>query len=203
MSYDNVIVGGGSAGATLAVRLSEDPAVSVCLLKAGGAGRGWLSRVPTAVAAVISGRPPIRNWAFHTVAQPGLNGRKGYQPRGKGLVGSSAINAMLYVRGHARDYDEWRDPGCEGWGWDDVLPYFKRAENHYAGGNDAHGDSGPLHVSGQPDPRPITADFIKAGAAHQIPQVSDFNTGENEGIGYYEVTQFHDDARRGVRASTR
>ena len=105
MKYDYVIVGGGSAGCVMAARLSEDANVSVCLIEAGGDGRGLFVRAPALVAGMISGRPKINNWAFHTEPQSGLNGRRGFQPRGKGLGGSSAINAMLYVRGHARDYE--------------------------------------------------------------------------------------------------
>ena len=106
MAYDYVIVGGGSGGSTLAARLSEDPDISVCLLEAGGRGDSILVRAPAAVVAMLPGRPKINNWAFETVPQTGLSGRKGYQPRGKALGGSSAINAMLYVRGHSKDYDE-------------------------------------------------------------------------------------------------
>ena len=115
MNFDYVIVGGGSAGSVLAARLSENPNMSVCLLEAGGDGKDLLIRVPAGVVAMLPGRPKINNWAFETVPQPGLKGRQGYQPRGKALGGSSAINAMLYVRGHARDYDEWAENGADGW----------------------------------------------------------------------------------------
>ncbi len=191
MQFDYVIVGGGSAGSTLASRLSEDPEITVCLIEAGGKGDGLLVRAPAAVVAMLPGRPKINNWAFETVPQSGLNGRKGYQPRGKTLGGSSAINAMLYIRGHAKDYDEWSDLGCTGWNWDAVLPYFKRSENNERGGDDAHGGKGPLQVSNQKSPRPITRAFIEAGKALQIREVADFNAGDNEGIGEYQVTQFH------------
>jgi len=122
MEFDYIIAGGGSAGSVLAARLSDDPQVSVCLIEAGGGGAGFLIRAPAMVAAMVSGRPKINNWAFHTVPQPGLNGRCGFQPRGRALGGSSAINAMLYVRGNTADYDEWADPGADGWDWASVLP---------------------------------------------------------------------------------
>ncbi len=117
MEFDYVIVGGGSAGATLAARLSENPDARVCLLEAGGRGDSILVRAPAAVVAMLPGRPKINNWALNTVPQAGLNGRQGYQPRGKALGGSSAINAMLYIRGHKSDYDGWADLGNDGWDW--------------------------------------------------------------------------------------
>lgn len=201
MQFDYIIVGGGSAGSTLASRLSEDANTSVCLLEAGGKGDSILVRAPAAVVAMLPGRPKINNWAFETVPQPGLNGRKGYQPRGKTLGGSSAINAMLYVRGHAGDYDEWADLGCTGWDWQSVLPYFKRAENNERGGDDSHGAAGPLQVSNQKTPRPVTRAFVEAGQALQLREVADFNTGDNEGIGEYQVTQFHAADKNGERCS--
>jgi choline dehydrogenase-like flavoprotein len=201
MAYDYVIVGGGSAGSALAARLSEDPQTTVCLLEAGGQGKGIFVRAPAAVVAVLPGRPKIGNWAFQTVPQAGLKGRRGYQPRGKGLGGSSAINAMLYVRGHRDDYDEWADLGCAGWDWDSVLPYFLRSENNQRGAGEMHGDSGPLQVCDQKSPRPISQAFVQAGAAMQLPACADFNTGDNEGIGLFQVTQFHDAARNGERCS--
>ncbi|MDE4134317.1 choline dehydrogenase [Phaeobacter sp. QD34_3] len=201
MQFDYVIVGGGSAGSTLASRLSEDPNISVCLLEAGGRGDSILVRAPAAVVAMLPGRPKINNWAYETVPQPGLNGRKGYQPRGKALGGSSAINAMLYIRGHAGDYDEWASLGCPGWAWQNVLPYFQRAENNERGADDAHGGSGPLQVSDQKSPRPISRAFVEAGKALQIREVEDFNSGDNEGIGLYQVTQFHEATKNGERCS--
>ncbi len=201
MTFDYVIAGGGSAGATLASRLSEDPSVSVCLLEAGGDGRELLIRVPVGIAAMLPGRPRINNWAFQTEPQPGLNGRRGYQPRGRTLGGSSAINAMLYVRGHPTDYDDWAQGGCAGWSWNDVLPYFRKAEGNQRGGDPLHGADGPLQVRDQANPRPLAHAFIEACAQHQIRRNDDFNGPEQEGAGLYQVTQFHDSRRRGERCS--
>jgi choline dehydrogenase-like flavoprotein len=201
MEFDYVIVGGGSGGATLAARLSEDPAIQVCLLEAGGDGRGILVRTPAGVVAMVSGRPKINNYAYQTVPQPGLNGRRGYQPRGKCLGGSSAINAMLYMRGHRSDYDDWARQGCTGWSFDEVLPYFKRSEGNQRGESRLHGGNGPLQVSEQQSPRKITEDFIKAGMECGIRRNDDFNGEEQEGVGLYQVTQFHGGARNGERCS--
>ncbi|HBS49536.1 MAG TPA: glucose-methanol-choline oxidoreductase [Rhodobacteraceae bacterium] len=201
MEFDYVIVGGGSGGATLAARLSEDPDVSVCLLEAGGEGRHLLIRAPAGTVAILPGHGKISNWAYQTVPQPGLNGRRGYQPRGKALGGSSAINAMLYVRGHRGDYDEWADLGCEGWDWDSVLPYFKRAQHAQDGACDHHGGDGPLQVRHQHAPRPIPRAFVEAATRLQHRERADFNTGDNEGVGLYQVTQFHAGPRLGERCS--
>lgn len=201
MNFDYVIVGGGSAGATLASRLSEDANISVCLLEAGGQGDSILVRAPAAMVTTMPGHGKINNWAFQTVPQPGLLGRRGYQPRGRALGGSSAINAMLYVRGQREDYDGWADLGCHGWEWDAVLPYFKRAENNAWGADANHGVGGPLHVSDQQTPRPITHAFVEAAHRIGMPLRKDFNTGDNEGAGIYQVTQFHDAERNGERCS--
>ena len=201
MTHDYVIVGGGSAGATLAGRLSEDPSVSVCLLEAGGRGDHLLIRAPAGVVAILPGRIPFANWRYRTVPQEGLNGRRGYQPRGKALGGSSAINAMLYVRGHRGDYDDWAEAGCEGWDWDSVLPYFRRSEAYVDGEDAVHGGAGPLHVRRQAEPRAITRAFVDAGTRLQHRETADFNAGDNEGIGLYDVTQFHSGPRAGERCS--
>ena len=200
-TFDYVIAGGGSAGATLASRLSEDPAVQVCLLEAGGGGDHILIRAPMGAVGLVPGRGKLCNWAYRTVPQPGLNGRRGFQPRGKALGGSSAINAMLYVRGHRSDYDGWADLGCDGWSWDDCLPYFLRSEANENGADSFHGGDGPLQVSNQKHARPITRAFIEAATTCQHREVADFNTGENEGAGLYQVTQFHSGPRRGERCS--
>ena len=200
--FDYVIVGGGSAGSVLAGRLSEDPQTSVCLLEAGGDGKGLLVRMPIGTAATLSGWPlKINNWAFETVPQPGLNGRRGYQPRGKALGGSSAINAMIYIRGNAADYDEWAELGCDGWSFDDVLPYFKKAENNERGGDNLHATGGPLQVSNQRSPRPISHAFVEASQQCQHVHNPDFNGDDQEGIGLYQVTQFHGGEKNGERCS--
>jgi len=200
--FDYVIVGGGSSGAVLAARLSEDPEKTVCLLEAGGRGDGVLVRTPAGAVTMIPGRPRINNWALWTTPQPGLNGRRGFQPRGKALGGSSAINAMLYIRGHRADYDGWAERGCAGWSWDEVLPYFRKAENNEWGADSLHGADGPLHVSDQRAPRPITKTFVEAAAMRQYRVREDFNAGDTEGVGLYQVTQFHDERRRGERCSS-
>ncbi len=162
------------------------------MLEAGGRNTGYRTIIP----GFLAFQTPKTNWQFETVPQAGLNGRRGYQPRGKGLGGSSAINAMLYVRGNRWDYDNWAKMGCPGWSYDEVLPYFKRAEHNVRGGDAYHGDDGPLWVSDQMTPNPGALDFIEAGASLQIPRNDDFNGERQEGIGLYQVTQ-----KRGERWS--
>ncbi len=202
MEFDYVIIGGGSAGCVLAARLSESPGTSVCLIEAGGQGRGFLVRAPAMVAATISGRPKLNNWAFWTTPQPALNGRRLYQPRGRGLGGSSAINAMLYIRGHPSDYDAWAESGAEGWDWNTVLPWFRKAEGNVREASGFHGTDGPLQVADQRRPAAISRAFIEACAEAGIPPNDDFNGPEQEGAGLFQVTQFHSGPLKGQRCST-
>ena len=201
MDYDYIIVGGGSAGSVLAARLSEDPAITVCLIEAGGQGKSFLINIPAMVVTMVRGKPRLNNWAFDTEPQRHLNNRVCYQPRGKALGGSSAINAMLYVRGHPQDYDEWADLGAEGWDWQSVLPYFLKSEGNSRGASALHGAKGPLQVTDQQSPHAITNAFIQAMAQQQIPENTDFNGPEQAGAGLFQVTQFHKGARKGRRCS--
>jgi len=185
--FDYVIAGGGAAGCALAARLSEDPAATVCLLEAGGDGTSALIRAPAGIALILPTR--LHNWAYQTVPQRGLNGRRGYQPRGKGLGGSSAINAMLYVRGHRRDYDHWAALGNPGWSYEEVLPFFKRAENNETFDGRYHAKGGPLNVAAQVNPSALNAAFLAAAALRGIPNIEDCNGEEQFGSLMYQVTQ--------------
>ncbi|OOY03860.1 GMC family oxidoreductase [Thioclava sp. F28-4] len=201
MRFDYLILGGGSAGSVLAARLSEDPTVTVCLVEAGREARDIFVRAPALVATMVAGRPPIHNWALRTVPQPRLNGRRGFQPRGRGLGGSSAINAMLYARGQPEDYDGWAEAGAEGWDWETVKPWFLASERNARGASDWHGAEGPLQVGDQRRPRAISRAFIEACEAVQCPPNEDFNGPRQEGAGLYQVTQFWDGPRKGERCS--
>jgi choline dehydrogenase-like flavoprotein len=195
MNFDYVIVGGGSAGCTLAHRLGEDPSVRICVLEAGGSHKNPLIWIPSMLIATVPYR--IKNWAFETTPQSKLNNRNGYQPRGKALGGSSSINAMIYIRGVKQDYDAWLEQGCQGWGFDDVLPYFKKAEHREAGATELRGQGGPLNVAPITDPSPINQCFLDAVVELGLPLNDDFNGPSQEGAGYYEVTQ-----KNGERWST-
>ena len=197
-SFDYLVVGGGSAGSVLASRLTEDPDATLCLFEAGGTGNGWPINVPAALVLMIPSR--LNNWAFETVPQKGLQGRRGYQPRGKALGGSSAINAMVYTRGHHADYDDWAALGNEGWGWNDVFPYFKRSEHNERLGNDWHGRGGPLWVSDLRTDNPFQARWLEAGRQCGLPITDDFNGAEQEGVGIYQVTQKNGERWSAARA---
>jgi choline dehydrogenase-like flavoprotein len=185
--YDYVIVGAGSAGCVLAGRLSEDSNVNVCLLEAGLKDDHFKIQAPFG----FSLRPTEYNWSFDTVPQPGLNGRRGFQPRGKVLGGSSSINAMVYIRGHRTDYDHWASLGNEGWSYNDVLPYFKKAQNQERGGSEYHGTGGPLNVADLREPNPYVRRFIDAAKEMQYRETDDFNGPDQEGVGQYQVTQIN------------
>ena len=196
--FDYVIAGGGSAGCAIASRLSEDPRVKVCLLEAGGSGGSWIVRTPIGVALMLPTK--INNYAFETVPQAGLNGRKGYQPRGKALGGSSAINAMVYIRGHRWDYDHWASLGNTGWGFDDVLPYFRKSEGNETIRDAFHGSDGPLNVANSRTDNPFPNAFIEAARQCQLPQTPDFNGAQQEGVGLYQLTQKNGERWSAARA---
>ncbi len=184
--FDFIVVGGGSAGSVLASRLSQDPAVRVCLLEAGPVDRSVLIHCPAGLA--LMAQTQHANWGFQTVPQAGLNGRRGYQPRGKVLGGSSSINAMIYLRGQPQDYEHWAALGNPGWGWSDVLPYFLKAEHNERGADDFHATGGPLHVTDLRNPNRYGAAFVQAAAEAGVPQNPDFNGAHQEGAGLYQVT---------------
>ncbi len=191
--YDYVIIGAGSAGCVLANRLSEDASVRVLLLEAGGKDNSILVKMPAGVGALI-GKAGTYNWGFWTEEEPQLENRKLWWPRGKGWGGSSSINGMIYIRGHARDYDNWRQMGLTGWSYRDVLPYFKRSESLEGGGDAWHGGDGPLKVSKASSPNPIYKATIEAGRQAGYAVTNDFNGFQQEGWGPYQMT-IHDGQR--------
>ena len=195
LACDFLVIGAGSAGCVLANRLSENPAHRVILLEAGGPDRDLLLRVPGAISR--NSYAPQFNWNYWCEPQPGLNGRRVFCARGKVLGGSSTINGMIYIRGHARDYDYWRQDGCTGWSYEDVLPYFRKAESNERGADAWHGGDGPLTVSkGRPVPA-ISEAFMASAQAAGYPTHVDFNGADQEGFGHYDTT-----TRNGERWST-
>ena len=196
---DYVVAGGGSAGCVIASRLSEDPSVTVCLLEAGGEGRDLLIRAP--LGFVVAMPRGINSWHYQTVPQPGFNGRRGFQPRGKALGGSSTINAMIYAHCHPSDFDTWESLGNPGWGFDDVLPYFTKSENNAIHRDSPyHGTSGPLHVTNLRSPSPLNQVFLKACESQGIPYNPDYNGEQHFGCYNVQVTQ-RDGERHSVAAA--
>ena len=190
--FDYIVIGGGSAGCVLAARLTEDPNVNVCLLEAGPVDKSVVIHCPAGIALLA--QTSQANWAFETVPQAGLNGRRGYQPRGKVLGGSSSVNAMIYLRGQAEDYDAWAAEGNPGWAWADVLPYFRRAEHNERGADAFHGTGGPLNVKDLTSPNRFGPIFVEAGRQAGYAANPDFNGATQEGVGMYQVT--HKDGER-------
>ena len=194
--FDVIVIGGGSAGSAAAGRLAEDGRLRVCLLEAGGRNDTMLIKTPGFMPFIRN----ASNWKFDTVPQSGLNGRTGYQPRGRGLGGSSAINAMVYIRGNKFDYDQWADLGCTGWSYEDVLPWFKRAEHNERGADHFHGGDGPLNVMDQRWPNPGSRAFVASAQALQLPANPDFNGPRQDGFGLYQVTQKNGERWSAARA---
>ena len=186
-TYDYIVIGAGSAGSLLANRLSADPNLRVLVLEAGGKDDWIWLHIPAGYLFAIG--DPRSDWCFRTEPEAGLNGRSIAYPRGKVVGGSSAINGMIYMRGQAADYDHWRQLGLDGWAWDDVLPYFKRHEDHFAGANAFHGAGGEWRI----EPARIAWDaldrFRDAAEDCGIPKIGDFNLGDNEGSSYFQVNQ--------------
>ena len=186
MDWDHIIVGAGSAGCVMAKRLA-DAGRKVLLLEAGGSDSYHWVHIPVGYLYCIGN--PRTDWMFKTVEEPGLNGRSLLYPRGKLLGGCSSINGMLYLRGQAADYDGWRQMGLTGWGWEDVLPFFRKSEDYVEGASDLHGEGGEWRVDNQRLHWDVLDDWMAAAKQWGLPETRDFNTGDNEGVGYFRVNQ--------------
>jgi len=184
--YTHIVVGAGAAGCVVANRLSADPAARVLLLEAGGPDRSPLIHMPAGFTKLTS---PSVNWGFSTVPQAQLDNREMHYPQGRTLGGSTSINAMIYIRGHRLDYDEWESLGNEGWGYDGVLPYFRRMENHERIVDEYHGSGGPMNVAEQVQHNALSKAFVRAGQEAGLTYNADFNGAVQDGIGFYDVTQ--------------
>ncbi len=199
-TFDVVVIGAGPAGCAVASRLADArPGWTVALLESGPGSHPGTVHTPFGIAATVPRRSE-RNYAYRTVPQAGLQGRCGYQPRGRGVGGSSLINAMVYIRGQKEDYDGWAAAGCTGWGWDDLLPYFKRSENNERGGDAFHGTGGPLNVADPVDPSPFSHLFVRAAAEAGFPRNADFNGPVQEGVGIYQVFEKNGERWNAARA---
>ena len=196
--FDYLIIGGGSAGCVLAARLSEDPGINVALLEAGPVDSSVLIQCPAGLA--VMAKFALNGWGLNTVPQPGLNGRTGYQPRGKVMGGSSSLNAMIYTRGHPADYDHWAAQGNPGWSYADVLPYFKKAEHNERGADDFHAVGGPLNVRDLAQPNRFSELFVQAGEQAGYMRNADFNGAKQEGVGMYQVTHKHGERYSAAKA---
>jgi choline dehydrogenase len=185
-TYDFIVLGAGSAGCAVAGRLSESGRHRVLLLEAGPRDTNPWIHIPLGYTRIFT--DPKVNWMFESEPEPTLNNRTLYQPRGKVLGGTSSINGTVYIRGTPGDYDDWRQRGCEGWDWDNVLPFFKKAQNQQRGGSELHGTGGPLHVSDIPHEWPLAQAMIDAAVQAGIPRNDDFNGPQQEGAGYYQFT---------------
>jgi choline dehydrogenase len=193
--FDYIVVGAGSSGCVLANRLSKEDANSVCLIEAGPKDSSPWIHLPIGYGKTMW--DPKVNWKFETEPDPGMNQRKIYWPRGKCLGGSSSINGLIFIRGQKEDYDGWKNLGNTGWGWDDVLPYFKRAEGNDRLGEPLHSKTGPLKASSIPKKHPLVESFIKSAVSLGVPETDDFNNLTQEGVGYYQLS-----THKGLRCST-
>jgi choline dehydrogenase len=193
--FDYIVVGAGSSGCVLANRLSKEDANSVCLIEAGPKDSSPWIHLPIGYGKTMW--DPKVNWKFETEPDPGMNQRKIYWPRGKCLGGSSSINGLIFIRGQKEDYDGWKNLGNTGWGWDDVLPYFKKAEGNDRLGEPLHSKTGPLKASSIPKKHPLVESFIKTAVNLGVPETDDFNNLTQEGVGYYQLS-----THKGLRCST-